>query len=277
MTSFKQVEANRANAQKSTGPVTPEGKQRSRCNALRHGLTAEVVIGALEDADDYGAFEQVIITGYDAQSAVERELVRRLAGVLWRLRRATTMETGLFEIQADHLSALRRARQGGPGSQEALYALFGRSMPARSSGRHLLTTLRASRATCPVRRRQPQAANSIPAWSLRAASYAWPTSPTSHSTASAAMNLRCGAKPAKSCPRSTTSIAANQTSEGAYLLADTRTLTDLSATFCGVPDRMRSREHRAENWLRFVKASKPNSPEVCRARRAGWLLHSCRH
>jgi len=130
MTSFKQVEANRANAQKSTGPVTPEGKERSRCNALRHGLTAEVVIGALEDADDYGAFEQVIITGYDAQSAVERELVRRLAGVLWRLRRATTMETGLFEIQADHLSALRRARQGGPGSQEALYALFGRSMPA---------------------------------------------------------------------------------------------------------------------------------------------------
>jgi hypothetical protein len=40
------------------------------------------------------------------------------------------METGLFEIQADHLSALRRARQGGPGSQEALYALFGRTMPA---------------------------------------------------------------------------------------------------------------------------------------------------
>ena len=129
MTSFKQVEANRTNAQKSTGPVTPEGKQRSRCNALRHGLTAEVVIGALEDADDYGAFEQAIIADYDAQSAVERELVRRLAGVLWRLRRATTMETGLFEIQADQLSALR-ARQGSPGSQEALYALFGRSMPA---------------------------------------------------------------------------------------------------------------------------------------------------
>ena len=44
-----------------------------------------------------------IIADYDAQSAVERELVLRLASLLWRLRRATTMETSLFEIQADHL------------------------------------------------------------------------------------------------------------------------------------------------------------------------------
>jgi hypothetical protein len=72
MTSFRQFEANRRNARKSTGPVTEEGKQRSRCNAVRHGLTAETVIGALEDAKDYKAFEAVIITDYDAQSAVER-------------------------------------------------------------------------------------------------------------------------------------------------------------------------------------------------------------
>jgi hypothetical protein len=60
MTSFRQIEANRRNARKSTGPKTEAGKQRSRCNAVRHGLTAETVIGLLEDADDYKAFEAAV-------------------------------------------------------------------------------------------------------------------------------------------------------------------------------------------------------------------------
>jgi hypothetical protein len=124
VTSFKQIAANRANARRSTGPMTEEGKQRSRCNAVRHGLTAETVIGALEDAEDYKAFEAAITADYDAQSAVERELVLRLASLLWRLRRATTMETGLFEIQADQLSEFRQARQPGSASQEIVSALL---------------------------------------------------------------------------------------------------------------------------------------------------------
>src|ERR1035437_6161664 len=97
MSSLKQIEANRRNALKSTGPTTPEGKRRSRCNAVRHGLTAETVIAALEDCEDYQAFEAAVISDYDAESAVERELVLRLASVLWRLRRATGIETALFE------------------------------------------------------------------------------------------------------------------------------------------------------------------------------------
>ena len=97
MSSLKQIEANRRNALKSTGPTTPEGKERSRRNAIRHGLTAETVIAALEDSEDYQAFEAAVISEYDAESAVERELVLRLASVLWRLRRATGIETALFE------------------------------------------------------------------------------------------------------------------------------------------------------------------------------------
>ena len=127
MTSFRQIEANRRNARKSAGPITQEGKDRSRCNAVRHGLTAETVIGALEDAEDYQAFEAAVTADYDAQSAVERELVLRLASILWRLRRATTMETGLFEIQAEHLSGFRQACHVHPASQEVVYAMFGRT------------------------------------------------------------------------------------------------------------------------------------------------------
>jgi hypothetical protein len=99
MSSLRQIEANRRNALKSTGPTTQEGKERSRCNAVRHGLTAETVIGTLEDAEDYKAFEASITADYDAQSAVEREMVLRLASLLWRLRRATAVETGLLELQ----------------------------------------------------------------------------------------------------------------------------------------------------------------------------------
>ena len=124
MSSFAQWQANRRNAAKSTGPVTPEGKEHSRCNAVRHGLTAETVIGALEDAEDYKAFEAAIIADYDAQSAVERELVLRLASALWRLRRATAMETGLFAIEADHLRGAVTGRQLQPQVRDAVYALF---------------------------------------------------------------------------------------------------------------------------------------------------------
>jgi hypothetical protein len=114
MTSFQQFEANRRNALRSTGPKTEEGKGRSRANAVRHGLTAETVIGSLEDAEDYKAFEAIIIADYCAETAVARELVLRLASLLWRLRRATAIETNLFEIQAE---LLRQRHFGVPPNQ----------------------------------------------------------------------------------------------------------------------------------------------------------------
>jgi len=125
MTSYRQIEANRRNALKSTGPRTESGKEISRRNAMRHGLTGETVISALEDAEDYKAFEAAIIADYEAQSAVERELVLRLASILWRLRRATTMETGLFEIQAEHLRDRRQTRQLHPNSRDVNHVVLG--------------------------------------------------------------------------------------------------------------------------------------------------------
>ena len=101
MTSLKQIEANRLNARKSRGPRTEEGKQRSRCNALHHGLTAETVVTAFESAVDYEAFEAGIASDYQPRSATERELVSRLVSALWRLRRSTKIETGLFQIEGE--------------------------------------------------------------------------------------------------------------------------------------------------------------------------------
>ena len=57
MTSFRQVEANRRNALRSTGPTTEDGKRRSRQNAVRHALSAETVVEIVEDIDDYRGFE----------------------------------------------------------------------------------------------------------------------------------------------------------------------------------------------------------------------------
>jgi hypothetical protein len=110
MTSFRQIEANRRNALKSTGPRTEQGKRQSRRNAVRHGLTAETVVAALEDVEDYRGFEAAITADYDAQTAVERELVLRLASLLWRIRRATGIETDLLQIQAEILRDRRQAR-----------------------------------------------------------------------------------------------------------------------------------------------------------------------
>jgi hypothetical protein len=124
MTSFRQIEANRRNAQLSTGPVTEEGKRRSRQNAVRHGLTAETVIDALEDAEDYAAFEMAVTADYDAQSAVERELVLRLASLLWRLRRATAIESGLFKIQARHLLQFRQQRKAHQKRQDIIGSMY---------------------------------------------------------------------------------------------------------------------------------------------------------
>jgi hypothetical protein len=118
MTSFRQIEANRRNALRSTGPRTETGKRQSRRNATRHGLTAETVIDGIEDSEDYRAFEAAVIADYDARTAVERQLVLRLASLLWRLRRIISIETGLLRIQSDIVRDRRLSFRGPPSEAE---------------------------------------------------------------------------------------------------------------------------------------------------------------
>ena len=71
------------------------------------------------------AFEAAIIADCDAQSAVERELVLRLASLLWRLR--PQWKQDCLKFRADHLGGFTQASQVRPGSREVVYVLFGRS------------------------------------------------------------------------------------------------------------------------------------------------------
>ena len=81
------------------------------------GLTAETVIDGLEDSEDYRGFEAAIIADYDAETAVERELVLRLASLLWRLRRIIAIETDLFAIQSEILRDRRNTVATMPGER----------------------------------------------------------------------------------------------------------------------------------------------------------------
>ena len=114
MTTLKQIEANRLNALKSTGPRTPEGKGRSRLNALRHGLTSDVVVIGLESAGEYQEFESSISAEYQPITAIEQVLVNRLASLLWRLRRSAKIETGLFQIESDSQQDIMPPRRPRP-------------------------------------------------------------------------------------------------------------------------------------------------------------------
>ena len=133
MTSFRRMEANRRNALKSTGPKTELGKQHSRCNAVRHGLTAETVIQFLEDEQEYKAFELSVTADFDARTVVERELVLRLTGLLWRLRRAAAIETGLLQIHSDDECAERQADSTSVRQSRTVTATVAQLMPPLSS------------------------------------------------------------------------------------------------------------------------------------------------
>ena len=103
MTSQKQLESNRANSQRSTGPKTPRGKARSSLNALKHGLTAAQIVIGDEDPQEFEALRANFERDFQAETDFERELVERIASYTWRLRRIPVFEAAymrFFERQA---------------------------------------------------------------------------------------------------------------------------------------------------------------------------------
>jgi hypothetical protein len=96
MPSPLQYSANRLNAIKSTGPASPKGKVRSSLNALRHGLTARVVVLPSEDMAAYQAFAKEIVDSLDPQTPFERQLAQTVADNQWRINRIRSVEDGML-------------------------------------------------------------------------------------------------------------------------------------------------------------------------------------
>jgi hypothetical protein len=92
MTTEKQNEANRINAQKSTGPRTDEGKQRSSQNALKHGLLAQRSVIPGEDPAEFDALVTWFENTFNPSNAYEASLVRQMADADWRLQRISHLE-----------------------------------------------------------------------------------------------------------------------------------------------------------------------------------------
>ena len=103
----RQLAANRANALKSSGPVTPEGKARAAANArVTHGLASpeRAALSAVlrnEDRETFLTFHLALHAEHQPDSPTEEIIVREMAVADWRLNRARAMETALLDNQMD--------------------------------------------------------------------------------------------------------------------------------------------------------------------------------
>jgi hypothetical protein len=98
MTSPAQTEANRANAQLSTGPATAPGKAAVRFNATRHGLTSQVACMPWEDRAAFDKFCAALVAEYKPDGVVETQLAQSIAEDNWRLNRARAIEHNIFAL-----------------------------------------------------------------------------------------------------------------------------------------------------------------------------------
>jgi hypothetical protein len=98
MSTPNRAEINRNNSQHSTGPKTEAGKQRSSLNALRHGLTGQIVVMPTEDLRAYQLHLTSFTDEYNPKGATEANLVQALADTSWRLNRVAALETNLLTL-----------------------------------------------------------------------------------------------------------------------------------------------------------------------------------
>jgi hypothetical protein len=93
-----QIEANRRNAQQSTGPRTEIGKKTSSLNALRHGLTSRIVVLPTEDLAAYKTFSEEFLVDLAPETFAERQFAQTIIDTQWRLNRVRALEDGMLAL-----------------------------------------------------------------------------------------------------------------------------------------------------------------------------------
>jgi hypothetical protein len=104
MATESQINANRANAQHSTGPSSPEGKLKSSHNAVKTGLTGRTILLPTDDAAAYENFVEILKLKYEPYDAYEKHLCQSMADTEWRLLRIPTLESGYYALGRHELA-----------------------------------------------------------------------------------------------------------------------------------------------------------------------------
>lgn len=97
MTTTKQIEANRKNAKKSTGPISIQGRAVVAQNAVKHGIFSSQVLINQEEREVYEDFRESILQNLFPRGNLESFLADRVISTAWRLRRIVHVETLIFE------------------------------------------------------------------------------------------------------------------------------------------------------------------------------------
>ena len=127
MASEAQIQANRRNAQLSTGPRSVPGRARVTTNALKHGLTAKSVVLPNEDPDEFEAFRSALCDDLCPQGGIEEFLVQKIVADAWRIMRVLKLDGAIHakEKLASRAEEIRKEISDCFENPEPLYSPYG--------------------------------------------------------------------------------------------------------------------------------------------------------
>ena len=111
MATQKQINANRLNAQKSTGATSPQGKAITRMNAKRDGFTGQITTLSDEDRPVFEKFKSQFIADLAPKTTMELSLATSIAWDTWRLNHLRAVEMNLYAIGSRKPGPLHELRK----------------------------------------------------------------------------------------------------------------------------------------------------------------------